>query len=84
VQVATGLPVEMSFQDLERQAALITERLDISELSDPKEAKKLIQRFNTLWDIESPQASAAPSAAFGSARFGLSIDVLSAIQNFRR
>jgi hypothetical protein len=84
VQVATGLPVQMSFQTIERQAELISQRLDISDLDDPQELQKLIRRFNTLWDVENPQAAAAPSAAFGTARIGLSIDILAAIQNYRR
>lgn len=42
---ALGLPQTIAIQEVETQARAITSRLDLSQLTDPKQAKKLAERY---------------------------------------
>ena len=85
VQTSFNLPVQMSFQSIERQAEIIDERLDIEDLKDPQFLEELSTRFLALWDLNNPSTVSVPpliSSPFGSQQT-LSLDILSAIQNIR-
>ena len=85
VQTATGISPLTSAADIDRQAEMISARLDVSELKDPEKLDRFLTRFTSLWELESP-ASPAPVAAImaGPARpFGLSADLLASLQGLR-
>lgn len=85
VQTAFALPTQMSFADIEKQADMITERLDLVKLSDPEELDKLVTRFLSLWDINNPDVvEVPPLIAQPLGVQGLSMDLLSSIQNLKR
>lgn len=85
VQTAFALPTQMSFADIEKQADMITERLDLEKLSDPEELDKLVTRFLSLWDINNPDTvEVPPLIAQPLGVQGLSMDLLSSIQNLKR
>lgn len=50
-QTALGLPTSMSNADIDVQAKMITQKLDISDLQDPDKLKKFIARFSALYDV---------------------------------
>lgn len=50
-QTALGLPSSMSNADIDVQAKMITQKLDISDLQDPDKLKKFIARFSALYDV---------------------------------
>lgn len=85
VQTAYSLPAQMSFLDIDRQAELINERLDIEDLQKPEFVKTLTTRFLALWDIENPNSVSVPPliAQPTGTQATLSLDVLSSIQNIR-
>lgn len=49
VQTALGLPAASSAIDIDRQAAVISERLDLSDLNDPSKLDAFLMRFAAKW-----------------------------------
>ena len=85
VQTAFSLPEQMSFADIEKQADMILEKLDLETLSDPGELDRLVTRFLSLWDINNPDVvQVPPLIAQPLGVQGLSMDLLSSIQNLKR
>ena len=86
VQTALSIPASSSALDIDKQAAAITERLDIEDLSDPEKLDKFLNRFSTLWDISNPTSSSSvvPNIIIGRpTTFGISADLLQSLQSFR-
>ncbi len=85
VQTALGISPATSAVNIDKQADLIAERLDIEDLKDPAKLDELLQRFTVLWEVSNPQTAASvPNILIGQpATFGFGSDLLAAIQNFR-
>ena len=87
VQTALSLPPQMSLQDIDRQAKVISDRLNVKDFSDPKKLQSFLTRFTSLWELQNPSSSAAtaPSILIGNQQtsLGLSSSVLTALQNLR-
>ena len=85
VQTAFGLPATMSLQSIEKQAAIIEQRLDIKDLQDPTKVKSLLTRFTALWELQNPTSSAAaPSILIGqTTAAGVNQGLLAALQNLK-
>lgn len=86
VRTALGLPQEMANADVDKQAALISKRLDIEDLQDPQKVGKFLQKFTTLWEINNPSTPAASLATVLFAQpveFGVSTDVLLTLQKMK-
>ena len=84
VQTAYGLPVQMSFLSLEKQAEMIDQRLDYSDLDNSEFKQNLLNRFLISWDISNPESVPIPpliSAPSGT--FGISQSLLASIQNLQ-
>ncbi|WP_198585987.1 DUF1217 domain-containing protein [Pararhizobium haloflavum] len=52
VRIALGLPQEIAQADIDAQAAMIEERVDFADFTDPEELDKFLTRFSALYDIE--------------------------------
>ena len=84
-QVALGIPEATGTMDIDRQAELISKKLDIEDLKEPAKLDKFLERIAALWEIENP--ASAPSngivqlvdGSFG----GIGLDLLQQIQNVR-
>ncbi|CCB64270.1 conserved protein of unknown function [Hyphomicrobium sp. MC1] len=50
-QTALGLSSYMSNADIDTQATMITKKLNLADLQDPKKLTKLIAQFSALYDI---------------------------------
>ncbi|MCB1463491.1 MAG: DUF1217 domain-containing protein [Nitratireductor sp.] len=85
VYTAFGIPSETSSQSIEKQAALIEDKLDLDSLSDPEELETFLQRFVTMWDIENPDSTATiPTIApLTSGVQTISTDLLATIQSIK-
>jgi hypothetical protein len=85
VQTALGLPKEMSYANIDKQAKMITARLDIEDLSNPKKLKSLLDRFTSLYDLANPPAPAAsPALLIGQSTMPtISANILAALQNLK-
>lgn len=85
IQTAFGLPIQMSLQDIDKQAKMITDRLDLKDLADPEKLKKFLNRFTTRWEMDNPAAApTTPSILIGQPiSIGINSNLLTAIQNLR-
>lgn len=75
VQTALGLPAAFSGADIDKQAALISSKLDIADLKEPEKLNKFIVRFTAQW--QAVNGNAAQSAPF----VGLSRSPLTTFDN---
>jgi hypothetical protein len=85
-QVALGIPQSTSTMDIDRQAAMITKKLDVEDLKDPTKLAKFIDRFTALWELENPSAppTAVVTQLFTGMETGIGYDLLAQIQNNRK
>lgn len=84
-QTTLGLPVSMSLQDIDKQAKMITDRLDLSDLADPAKLDKFLNRFTTMWEMDHPAAAPiTPNLLIGQPlTIGIGLNLLTALQNLR-
>ena len=54
VFTALDLPATTSLLDIDRQASLISARLDIDDLKEPEKKAEFLKRFTTLWEVANP------------------------------
>ncbi|PRD42680.1 flagellar biosynthesis protein FlgF [Phyllobacterium phragmitis] len=87
VQTALGIPSAVSYADIDKQAQMIEQRLDISALSDPDELAKFMTRFTAMYEISNPSMGSASSIASlllgGTSSVGISTDILTTLQSFK-
>ena len=84
VQTIFGFPDEMSNADIEQQAKMITDRLDISDLKDPAKLDKLISRFTVMYDVTNDtQADPILSLFDSSASSTSSLDLIMTLNNLK-
>jgi hypothetical protein len=85
VFTALGLPASFSSADIDKQAALIADRIDFEDLKTASGKADLLKRFTSLWEIDNPSASAASSAAllFQPVEYGISTDLLLTLQRLK-
>ena len=87
-QTAYNVPSQMSLSTIERQYEIISDKLDIEDLSDPEFTDKLVKRFLAMWDMQNEDTSSTSSvvpliSGSSSTSLGLSMDMLSSIQNIK-
>lgn len=82
---ALNLPTAFSAYDIDKQASIITARLKVDDFKDPAKLKTFIERFATMWDLNSSAAaSPSPITSLLSASSGtvsISTDLLAAVQS---
>jgi hypothetical protein len=86
VKTVFGFPDEMANAAIDKQAAAVTQRLDLADLKDPAKLDRLIAQFTAVYDVteaavQDPVISlfdlAAPSASVG-------LDLILKLNNLRR
>ena len=84
-QVMLGFSEATGAIDIDRQADMISARLDIEDFKDPEKLQTLLTRFTSLWEAQKQPDFALNAAALigGSVSFGISGDLLASIQNLR-
>jgi hypothetical protein len=88
VQTAFQIPETTSLMDIDKQAEMIGKRLDIKDMKDPAKLKDFLKRFTALYELSNSSGSSNPTNAATTilgqaASFGISGDVLSAIQSLK-
>ena len=86
-QTLLGLSEATGALDVDKQAEMISKRLDIEDLKDPDKLNQLLTRFTSLWEAQrQPNFSiggSAPLLIGGGVTFGIGGDLLASIQNLR-
>jgi len=85
-QIALGIPEAAGTMDIDRQADLISKKLDVADLKDPEKLEKFLQRFTALWEIDNPSTPplAGVTQLFESYDANISYDLLSQMQRVRK
>lgn len=84
-QTAFNIPEAVSKIDIDRQAKMVEEKLNLKDLQDPKKVEKLLTRFSAIYDMNNPSANTAtPSVLLGgSSSIGISASILATLQSFK-
>lgn len=86
VRTVLGLPSEFAAVNIERQAAVLEERLDFETFSDPEALERFLVRFTTLWDaVQAPQTNPILSLFTVGAQTTptVSLDLALSVSSFR-
>lgn len=84
-QVALGLSEATSALDIDRQAELISKKLEIGDLKDQEKLDRFLERFTALWDIENPPSTptSASTIILSGGVGSMDVDLLTSIQNIK-
>jgi hypothetical protein len=86
VRTVLGLPDSFATADIDKQAAMIEERIDIEDFQDPEALDKFLTRFTAMWEIQNPTSTASSSIAalFSQpVEYGISSDVMLTLQGLK-
>lgn len=89
VRTALGLPDSIAAIDIDKQAAIIADRLPLADLKDPAKLEKFVERFANLWQLENGTQGAIPPGSpanllLPSGATSVSMDLLLQIQQIKR
>lgn len=86
VRTVLGLPNEFSGAGIERQAAVLEERIDLTDFQDPEKVRNFLTRFTAQWDATQTNELDPVLSLFTFGRQGtptISLDLVLAFQSFR-
>jgi hypothetical protein len=88
VQTALGISEYSSYQNIDTQAKLISNNLNIADFKDPQKLKAFIQKFSVLYDVNNPSATTAqgvPNALLtgASTTTNFSVSLLASMQGIK-
>jgi hypothetical protein len=87
VRTALRLPDSTAMLDIDKQASMIEDKLDIEDFQDPAKLGDFLKRFTSLYDIDNPSAAqqSAPTAILFSqpTTQGISTNLLLSIQQLK-
>jgi hypothetical protein len=86
VRTVLGLPDSFATADVDKQAQLFEQKLDISDFSDPEKLGKFLTRFTSMYEINNPTSSAVTSVSVLFSQpitVGISTDLMMAMQKLR-
>ncbi|WFP65205.1 DUF1217 domain-containing protein [Mesorhizobium sp. WSM4904] len=86
VRTALGLPDSFATADIDKQAQLFEQKLDISDFTDPEKLGKFLTRFTSMYEINNPTSTAVTSVSVLFAQpltVGISTDLMMAMQKLK-
>ena len=85
VQTMYGLPSSMSLLDIDKQADMISQRVNMEDFQDPVKVQKMLIGFSAKWDVEnSTEVQTNPAVALlQPIETGISYDLLNSLQNLK-
>lgn len=87
VHTALGIPPATSALDIDKQAEMITDKLNLDDLQDPDKVATFLNRFASLWDLNNgTSTSSTPSPAIlftQPLELGVGADLLASLQNLK-
>jgi hypothetical protein len=86
VRTALGLPDSFATADIDKQAQLFEQKLDISDFTDPVKLGKFLTRFTSMYEINNPTSTAVSSVSVLFAQpvtVGISTDLMMAMQKLK-
>jgi hypothetical protein len=86
VRTALGLPNSFATADIDKQAQLFEQKLNISDFTDPQKLGKFLTRFTSMYEINNPTSTAVTSVSVLFAKpvtAGISTDLMMAMQKLK-
>jgi hypothetical protein len=85
VQTVLGISPATAALDIDKQAEMVAQKLDIDDLKDPDKLAKFLNRFASLWDLgQGSSASTPPALLFAQPlELGVGADLLASLQNLK-
>ncbi|SFO11672.1 Protein of unknown function [Mesorhizobium sp. NFR06] len=86
VRTALGLPDSFATADIDKQAQLFEQKLDIADFTDPAKLGKFLTRFTSMYEINHPTSTAVTSVSVLFAQptaVGISTDLMMAMQQLK-
>jgi len=86
VRTVLGLPDSFATADIDKQAAMIEDRIDLEDFKDAEKLDKFLSRFTTMWEIQNPSSTGSPSIAalFSQpVEYGISSDLMLTLQRLK-
>lgn len=84
-RTALGLPSAMSGAEIDKQAVILNEKVDIEKLGDPVYVKKMITRFLAQYETQNSTAQASPAATIlAGTSSGVDMNLILSLQTLKR
>ncbi|MEP6564329.1 MAG: DUF1217 domain-containing protein [Mesorhizobium sp.] len=86
VRTALGLPDSFASADIDKQAQLFEQKLDLTDFTTPAKLSKFLTRFTSLWEVNHPTSTVQTSISVLFAQptaAGISTDLMMAMQKMR-
>lgn len=86
VRTALGLPDSFATADIDKQAQLFEQKLDLTDFTDPAKLTKFLTRFTSMYEINNSTSTAASSISVLFAKpvtSGISTDLMMAMQKLK-
>ncbi len=89
VQTAEGWSSMISSSDIDMQAKMITDKINLTDFQDPTKVTKFVQRFAALWDANQAQSDTSSNPALvlitgaSTSSVSLDTDMLTTLQNIK-
>jgi hypothetical protein len=85
VRTALGLPDALSSADIDRQANILSEKIDVEKLQDPAYVKKTITRFLARYEAENSSAQSSPAATIlAGSNSGIDMRMILSLQTLKK
>jgi hypothetical protein len=84
-QTTFSIPAATSNMDIDRQAKMVEDKLNLKDLQDPAKLDKLITRFTAMYEMNNPSTSTSiPSMLIGGTpTIGIADSILTTLQSFK-
>jgi len=84
-RTALGISATTAMADVDKQAAMLSARLNFADFHDPVKLHKFLQRFTAMWEAQNSQAAASiPSISISQpSTSGISTDTLMTLQTLK-
>lgn len=86
VRTVLGMPDSIAQMDIDKQAKMLEQRLDLEDFQDPAKLEKFMSRFAAMWEMNNPTASPQSLllSLFQPVESGISQNTLLAIATMKR
>ena len=89
VQTAMGWSSTISSSDIDMQAKMITDKINLADFQDPTKVTKFVQRFAAMWDATQAQSDTSTNPALvlitgaSASSTSMDTDLLTTLQNIK-
>ena len=85
VRTAFGLPDALSSADIDRQARILSDKIDVEELQDPAYVKKMITRFLARYEADNGSSEPSPATTIlAGSNSGIDMRMILSLQTLKK